>query len=103
MDVVPAGVHEWCASTAACGTRIGEAGLFQDGQPVHVSAQQHQRTRSVAYDPDDAGPANPRGDLETQGRKSCRDDFSGAQLLKAEFRVCVKILIQVCPVVRLTL
>ena len=62
MHVVPACVHHGDVGAIGClasrVARVLEAGDLLDGKAIHVGAQQHGRTRTVAQDPHDARPSD---------------------------------------------
>ena len=67
VHVVPAGVHDRDLVAVGVGRRrragIRQAGRLADRQRVHVGAQHHRGTVTVAQHADDAGAPHARGDV----------------------------------------
>ena len=90
VAVVPTGVHD-----AVVLRGEGQAGLFADGQGVHVEAQEHGGRvvrRVVALDDgDDAGRGDAGADLKPQPAQVVGHDAGGTHLVEAQLRVTMEI------------
>ncbi len=65
---------------------------FDDRQGIHIKAQQDRRTRLVTFEqPDDSGLADSGSHLKPQPIQFLRHNAAGANLLKAEFGMFMKI------------
>ena len=98
MRVVPTGVHD-PGRDAALGRSgllrgIGQSGLLDHRQPVHVCAQQHGRPIAVAHHRNHARPADLLGHLEAEIAHSRRQFRGSFVLFEAQFRIGMEIAIE---------
>ena len=77
---------------------IGESGVLFDRQPVDVGADQDQRAVAVSKHPDNAGAADPFGDLDPRCAKFVGEPFGGLEFPKRELRVAVEVDEEICEV-----
>ncbi len=95
VNVVAAGVHHRRLDIVDAGLPNGrcirKAAVLAERQPVHVGADQHGRPVAVPEQPDDAGAADPFGDLGAGRAQLAGDDPGGPGLAVAQFRIAVEI------------
>jgi hypothetical protein len=98
VHVVAAGVHDadvvafLVARAQLAG--VGNPGLFNDGQSVHVGANEDRRAVAVLEDADDAMPTDFLGDFEAEGLEFLRQSRGGFLFLVGQFRECVKLFVK---------
>ena len=97
MRVVSAGVHDAAFHARSGGAAhlggIGEAGLFDHRQRVHIGTDQHSRAWPIAQHGDDAGLADFFSHLKPCCPRGFGHDRGRADFLEAQLGVLVKIAI----------
>jgi hypothetical protein len=104
VDVVPAGVHDAHVCALGIGgsgvTRVLEAGLFLDRQPIHVGAHQQSLARTILQDGDEAVrlrfvpiAAHALGDFVAELAQICSQLRGGLALLVRQLGVAVQVLV----------
>ena len=98
VDVVPAGVHhaDLTPGLVACLhlAGVGQPGLLDDRQRVHVGADQHDRPVAVLQDADDAELADARRHLGAGFRQLVGDPLRRFDLLERELGVGVQVRVE---------